>query len=111
MPGHPLNGQTVPWDELYSYNKWIKNNIIHDKALVGEIKKNLRGSARDFLRGQSEKTLAPAHLLLKAMIKRYHISADNKANHIQVVAQRLLHLGYNSSGIDEHDDNLTGCCG
>ena len=104
MPGHPLNGQTVPWDELYSYNKWVKNNIIHDKALVGEIKKNLKGAARDFLRGQSEKTLASAHLLLKAMIKRYHISADNKANHMQVVAQKLLHLGYNSSGIDEHND-------
>ena len=57
----------------------MKNNIIHDKALVGEIKKNLKGAARDFLRGQSDKTLASAHLLLKAMIKRYHISADNKA--------------------------------
>ena len=77
---------------------------MYDKALVGEIKKNLKGAARDFLRGQSEKTLASAHLLLKAMIKRYHISADNKANHMQVVAQKLLHLGYNSSGIDEHND-------
>ena len=65
LPGHPLNGQTVPWDELYSYNKWVKSNITYDQALVGELKKNLQGTARDFLRGQSAKTQASAHLLYR----------------------------------------------
>ena len=46
MPDHPHHGKVLRKSELSTYNKWVLNNKIMDKAIVGEIKNALTGIKR-----------------------------------------------------------------